>query len=299
MEVFSHTTMLSFAQAYRLGNTSQHLQKAAASSSLASSRELLMIRDTTTIRARLGELALKVGSSESGLSWHTGYDTLVVGRTKSVEEYLRSETFSVPSGALLKYRITNQRRGSHSYPPGMQLFLEVVDSTTGQAIGVPGQLALNGLGQGRQDSRASYPLAQFAGKSVFVRIRPSTSDTTVRLSAVDYYHDPATTLPKDGDNATSWLPTPSEMKLMANRPNPFSTFTEITVTLERDEEIDLSVYDLLGRRVETLFTGVMNAGSRNFIFHAAELPSGVFIARLASSGTVRTQTMTHIQGANR
>ncbi len=46
-------------------------------------------------------------------------------------------------------------------------------------------------------------------------------------------------------------------------PNPFSVSTEITVTTPIDTRADVEVYDMTGRRITSLFSGNLLAGSIN------------------------------------
>jgi hypothetical protein len=68
------------------------------------------------------------------------------------------------------------------------------------------------------------------------------------------------------------------------RPNPFTSETRFSVLLAQDADLDLSVYDLLGRRVATLFKGRAPAGAREFTWRrtrddGAALGSGVYFLR--------------------
>lgn len=80
-----------------------------------------------------------------------------------------------------------------------------------------------------------------------------------------------------------------------NYPNPFNNRTIIYYSLEQSGETDLAVYDITGRRVQTLVNGQMPAGSFTVPFDGSGLSSGVYIYRLRNNGTVLTRKMTLIQ----
>ncbi len=63
-------------------------------------------------------------------------------------------------------------------------------------------------------------------------------------------------------------------------PNPFNPETNIAVQLPVISEIDLRVYDMLGREVMVLSSGMKEAGTHMFTFNGARLGSGVYFCRL-------------------
>lgn len=82
-------------------------------------------------------------------------------------------------------------------------------------------------------------------------------------------------------------PVPNGNFLSQNYPNPFNASTRIEIQLIQREQIELCVYNALGQRIKTVFSGSLSAGNHVFIFDAAELPSGVYYAVLR--GVTRTQ----------
>jgi len=80
-----------------------------------------------------------------------------------------------------------------------------------------------------------------------------------------------------------------KMTLHPNYPNPFNAQTVIQYELSKSEEIQLSVYDLLGNEVTMLVKGVRGAGWHSAVFERENLSTGVYFARLlASSGETLT-----------
>jgi hypothetical protein len=69
---------------------------------------------------------------------------------------------------------------------------------------------------------------------------------------------------------------PHSLYLYQNYPNPFNEKTTILIESGRSQKIDLKVYDILGRNVVTLFSGILERGSNKFFFKAEELSSGVY-----------------------
>ena len=63
-------------------------------------------------------------------------------------------------------------------------------------------------------------------------------------------------------------------------PNPTRDLFTTTFTLSELMEIDISVYDLLGRKVETLYHARERAGGKQFSFNRAALTKGTYILRI-------------------
>ncbi|MBN1995916.1 T9SS type A sorting domain-containing protein [candidate division KSB1 bacterium] len=74
--------------------------------------------------------------------------------------------------------------------------------------------------------------------------------------------------------------TPLHYSLDQNFPNPFNPSTEITFSLQQPEYTKLTVFDALGREVETLVDGKLGAGSYKSTFDARNLPGGVYFYQL-------------------
>jgi hypothetical protein len=84
--------------------------------------------------------------------------------------------------------------------------------------------------------------------------------------------------------------------LHQNVPNPFNPSTSIRFTLPAPGDVDLTVYDVRGRRVATLFHGPAPVGSSRVTWdgtdrYGARVSSGVYFYRLAAAGRVVTRKM--------
>jgi hypothetical protein len=73
---------------------------------------------------------------------------------------------------------------------------------------------------------------------------------------------------------------PTQSTLSAAFPNPFNSSTKVEISLARDSWVSVAVFDLSGRRVETLTDGVKTAGKYTLTLDAGRLSSGVYICRV-------------------
>ena len=87
-------------------------------------------------------------------------------------------------------------------------------------------------------------------------------------------------------------PLPDAFAVMPPYPNPFSEETTFDVQVPaRANFVRLSVYNLLGQRVDVPFEGALNPGVHQIVFRAASLPSGVYLYKLESNGVTRSGKM--------
>jgi hypothetical protein len=84
---------------------------------------------------------------------------------------------------------------------------------------------------------------------------------------------------------------PSAFSLSQNVPNPFNPTTSINFTMNVTSDASLKVFDLAGREVATLVSGVVEAGQHTVNFDASNLSSGVYFYTLQANGTVETMKM--------
>ncbi|WP_409028841.1 DUF2341 domain-containing protein [Gracilimonas sediminicola] len=88
---------------------------------------------------------------------------------------------------------------------------------------------------------------------------------------------------------------PEEVYLYQNYPNPFNPTTTIPFGLTEETEVTLEVFDILGRKVQTLVSEKLPAGIYNIPFRAGSLASGVYLYRVITNQKVMTNKMVLIK----
>ena len=93
---------------------------------------------------------------------------------------------------------------------------------------------------------------------------------------------------------------PSIMTLHDNYPNPFNPSTLLSFSLVEAGSANLSIFDIRGQLVATIFDGTANAGTHHFSFEGlnsagANLEAGLYFYRLETQGMVTTKRMTLIK----
>ena len=82
---------------------------------------------------------------------------------------------------------------------------------------------------------------------------------------------------------------PNELVLSKAYPNPFNPSTNLTISLEVDSFVDVSVYNAMGQRVDNLHRGSMSAGVYKMTWDASNMTSGVYFIRAESMNSVSIQ----------
>ncbi|MCX6640704.1 MAG: T9SS type A sorting domain-containing protein [bacterium] len=84
---------------------------------------------------------------------------------------------------------------------------------------------------------------------------------------------------------------PDGITLSQNYPNPFNLSTAISYQLQVASLVNLSVYDISGKRVAELVNGILEAGTHSVTFDASGLTSGVYLYKLEAGDFTKTQKM--------
>jgi hypothetical protein len=84
---------------------------------------------------------------------------------------------------------------------------------------------------------------------------------------------------------------PEHYSLEQNYPNPFNPTTVIRYNLPERADVNVSVYDVAGRLIETLVNGSREAGSYEISFNAGNLSSGLYFYRLEAGTFSQMQRM--------
>ncbi|NIT56993.1 MAG: T9SS type A sorting domain-containing protein [Aliifodinibius sp.] len=82
-----------------------------------------------------------------------------------------------------------------------------------------------------------------------------------------------------------------EFELRENYPNPFNPITTIAYTINRSGKVELSVFDILGKKVKGLVNTRQPTGTYSIQFDGSDLPSGVYWYRLKFEDDVATKKM--------
>ncbi len=78
-------------------------------------------------------------------------------------------------------------------------------------------------------------------------------------------------------NGEIQLNTITEFKLSQAYPNPFNPSTQFSLALPEDGHVNISVYNMLGQKVDVIHDAHLNAGKHQFSWDANDLASGIYM----------------------
>ena len=101
---------------------------------------------------------------------------------------------------------------------------------------------------------------------------------------------------RSGDLNTESIGIPNSFILHPNYPNPFNPVTQIRFEIPYAGNVDLSIYNLLGMKVKTLYTGQKSAGVFSFKWNGKNdnnqsVSGGVYIYKLQSGQQMQMRKM--------
>lgn len=87
-----------------------------------------------------------------------------------------------------------------------------------------------------------------------------------------------------------WI-SADKINLKPNYPNPFNASTTISFQLQTSGEVDLSIYNLLGQKIITLFSGKKPAGYYTLTWNSESQGTGVYLLRLTSGKFIQSRKL--------
>lgn len=133
-----------------------------------------------------------------------------------------------------------------------------------------------------------------AGGSNSGRGASATDDNTIytcdfRLGTVDKWT-------YEEGNAVDDVAVATTFELGQNYPNPFNPSTTIPFVLNKNVNVTLTVYNMLGQKVATVIDNQMTpAGMYNVQFNAENLATGMYIYRINAGNLTQTRRMMFIK----
>lgn len=111
------------------------------------------------------------------------------------------------------------------------------------------------------------------------------------VRAVEIYFD--TTMVSNRDRIEE---LPTSIKLHQNYPNPFNPSTTISFDINKEQKINIEIYNYLGERIKDLYSGVSPSGSHSLYWDGTDnlgnkVSSGIYFVKLSSENFSVTKKM--------
>jgi hypothetical protein len=89
---------------------------------------------------------------------------------------------------------------------------------------------------------------------------------------------------------------PTEFALHQNYPNPFNPITTLRYELPENGLVNITIYDMLGRKVKTLVNQTQDAGYRSVVWDATNdngkpVSAGIYLYQIQAGGNMQTKKM--------
>jgi len=149
-------------------------------------------------------------------------------------------------------------------------------------------IALNGL---------TITLIPDGGQSVINAIQSQTDENGIAIFSLSSTQAETVTYQAEahqtllGSFTVEFLPDSGELALGNNYPNPFQVSTTLPVTVPRVMNIEITIYDQLGRPVQTVVNSRYEPGYFEIPFRAHGLASGIYFYRLVTGDEIITKRM--------
>ncbi len=86
------------------------------------------------------------------------------------------------------------------------------------------------------------------------------------------------------------FPVKAEVEMM---PNPFVVATTISLTLNQQSDVAITIFDITGKEVATLQNGKLDAGFHLITWKPEELADGIYFMQVRAGGSVQTKKIVH------
>ncbi len=84
---------------------------------------------------------------------------------------------------------------------------------------------------------------------------------------------------------------PTAVQIHQNHPNPFNPTTTINYELPQRSDVQITIFDLLGREITTLVSETQDAGFKSVKWDATNTASGIYFYRLQTGGQAITRKL--------
>lgn len=111
------------------------------------------------------------------------------------------------------------------------------------------------------------------------------------LAVPNFYANTVDFIPINVSSVTD-IEVPESPGILRNYPNPFNSYTAIEFSISETQSVKLEIFDILGRRIETLSESIFRIGTHRVIWEANDIPSGIYYCRILTNESVSARKIT-------
>lgn len=120
---------------------------------------------------------------------------------------------------------------------------------------------------------------------------PETETLVIGTSGQGIFLSPNMAFATGVQDGPGYSDVPSLFHLEQNYPNPFNPQTTIPFRVQASGRVRIAVYDILGRELDVLVDRLVSPGRYEVSWQAFQRPSGTYIVRMESAGSVNARTI--------
>ena len=182
-------------------------------------------------------------------------------------------------------------------PANISFQIGIIDSWGNQSyVDFPSNQTTYGLTRDGDWGQASIPVQDIRGQFIDLRMLSyefvilEVNGASCQFALDDIYWS--------GGGQILSIPNtfPDRYLLMKNFPNPFNPITNIEYNVPENAMVNVTIYDMVGRKVKSLFNGYQDKGYKSITWNATNdrnesVPSGVYLYKIESGKLQQTKKM--------
>ncbi len=129
------------------------------------------------------------------------------------------------------------------------------------------------------------PVTDEEGNAVFELLSQQAGEVNIDIEVAGEQLEPV---------EMEFLPDEGSIVLGDNYPNPFDNFTTLPVTIPNAMDVEIQIFDLLGRYIQTVVSEQLDSGYYEIRFDTHDLSAGMYFYRLVTNDEVITQKMVKV-----
>ena len=192
------------------------------------------------------------------------------------------------AGAKAAYNVV---QGYQSTNPGKVVFYLADDLANTTCSSLSNWATTNAITNSTKFSNAAISMSNYGGAPSGMMAKTVVICGTNHSVVYNVNGTPSSTAMKsaiDGCLATGIADPVNEIATLQVFPNPADNSTGMSYSLSNASDVKIEIYNVLGEKVKSIFSGQQTAGEYHVNVNCAELHNGIYFVKLAAGETEKT-----------
>lgn len=216
---------------------------------------------------------------------------VVIAPSYNYAEILDNDSFEFPLNEISPLATTivsSEVAAQIALNNGVQNFLNSLPTESSVSVGLRASAMSQRYADVDMDANTTYWEIGIFATSYDAESNPVYEEMTVVIDAESGQLIHAVSTSIDDSKSEG----PSDYILSQNYPNPFNPSTVISFEIPQLAQTNVTVYDLMGRKIATLLNDALVGGSHSITWNASGLSSGIYVVVLETPDFRSTRKMT-------